>query len=282
MTLALVPPSGAADAEDAVWCLDVARDLVTRREAEACAGRIVDAEEAGRVRARRRNRIRRNFDAVERNAPGRRMSGSGSGFFIAPDGTLVTNAHVVDDCQGISVEAAGNVSGSARLLGIDGARDLALLRADFAPPATATFGLPRVVTVDEPIAVVGFPLHGRVAIKPILVTGTVLAATRPPVGGSERFRLRADVRRGNSGGPVLDSHGLVIGVVTGKVNTPRTFQLTGRLVRDVAIAVRSETVFGFLQTHDQRHRRARPAAPLSDAEIMDRASAFVARVLCWR
>jgi len=213
MTLALVPPSGAADAEDAVWCLDVARGLVTRREAEACAGRIVDAEEAGRVRARRRDRIRRNFDAVERNAPGRRMSGSGSGFFIARDGTLVTNAHVVDGCQGISVEAAGNVSGTARLLGIDGTSDLALLRADFAPPAMAIFGLPRMVSVDEPIAVVGYPLHGRVAIKPILVQGRVSTAIRPPATGSGRFRLKVDVRRGNSGGPVLDASGNVVGVV---------------------------------------------------------------------
>ena len=76
--------------------------------------------------------------------------------------------------------------------------------------------------------------------------------------------------------------GLVVGVVTAKVNTPRTFQLTGRLVRDAAIAIRSETVFGFLATHDQPHLRTGPAVPLGDAEILDHARGFVARVVCWK
>ncbi len=277
MTLALVPPSGAADAEDAVWCLDVARDLVTRREAEACAGRIVDAEEAGRVRARRRDRIRRNFDAVERNAPGRRMSGSGSGFFIAPDGTLVTNAHVVDGCRTVMVETAGEARGTARLLELDVGTDLALLRAEMAPPAIADFAPPRDVAPDEPVAVVGFPLHGRVAIVPILVTGHVLKRV-----GAGQFRLRADVRRGNSGGPVLDGSGRVIGVVAAKVHSPRTFQATGRLVRDVGVAITSATVFGFLESHGQPHRRVTGAAKLSDAEIIARAALFVVRLVCWK
>ena len=282
MMTALVAPGAAAGADGTVWCHDAARDLVTRRAADACDGRIVDANEADRVREQRRARVRRGLGGGRTEVPRGRISGSGTGFFIASDGTLVTNAHVVSGCRTVMVEAAGNAKGRARLLGLDADNDLALLRVDIVPQVTAEFASPRDPAADEPVAVVGFPLHGRVAIKPILVTGHVLARTRTGRAGTGRFRLRADVRRGNSGGPVLDGRGLVIGVVAAKVHTPRTFQATGRLVRDVGVAIASKTVFGFLEFHDQPHRRIASAAPMSDAEIIARARRFVTRLVCWR
>ncbi len=275
-------PGMAAGTDGAVWCHDAARDLVTRRAPDACDGRIVDANAADRIRARRRARIRRGLGGMRTEVPRGRISGSGTGFFIASDGTLVTNAHVVAGCRTVMVEAAGNATGPARLLGLDADNDLALLRTDVVPPGIADFAPPRDPVADEPVAVIGFPLHGRVAIKPILVTGQVLARVRTRQAGTGRFRLRADVRRGNSGGPVLDGRGLVIGVVAAKVHTPKTFQATGRLVRDVGVAITSKTLFGFLESHDQPYRRVADAAPMSDAEIITRARRFVARLVCWR
>ena len=277
---AFAVPGAAAGADGAVWCHDAARDLVARRAPDACDGRIVDANEADRIRARRRARVLRGLGGIRTAVPRGRISGSGTGFFIASDGTLVTNAHVVSGCRTVMVEAAGNATGPARLLGLDADNDLALLRAELVPKEIADFASPRDPAVDEPVAVVGFPLHGRVAIKPILVTGHVLA--RANRAGAGRFRLRADIRRGNSGGPVFDGRGLVIGVIAAKVHTPRTFQATGRLVRDVGVAIASKTVFGFLESHDQPHRRIADAAPMSDAEIIARALKFVVRLVCWR
>ncbi len=282
MIAALAVPGSAAGADGAAWCHDAARDLVSRRAAEACDGRIVDANEADRIRDRRRARIRRGLGGMRTAVPRGRISGSGTGFFIASDGTLVTNAHVVAGCRTVMVEAADNAKGHARLLGLDADNDLALLRTEIVPQDIADFALLRDPAADEPVAVVGFPLHGRVAIKPILVTGHVLAPARARRSGAGRFRLRADVRRGNSGGPVLDGRGLVIGVIAAKVHTPRTFQATGRLVRDVGVALASKTVFGFLESHDQPHRRIAGAAPMSDAEIIARARLFVVRLVCWR
>jgi len=282
MIAAFAVPGAAVGADGTVWCHDAARDLVTRRAADACDGRIVDEIEANRVRERRRARIRRGLGGIRSAVPRGRISGSGTGFFIASDGTLVTNAHVVGGCRTVMVEAAGNAKGPARLLGLDADNDLALLRTELVPKEIADFASPRDPAVDEPVAVVGFPLHGRAAIKPILVTGHVLARARSKRAGSGRFRLRADVRRGNSGGPVLDGRGLVIGVIAAKVHTPRTFQATGRLVRDVGVAIASKTVFGFLESHDQPHRRIANAAPMSNAEIIARALKFVVRLVCWR
>ena len=282
MIAALAPPAAAVDADEPVWCHDTTRDLVARRPADGCEGRIVDAEEADRVQERRRARIRRTLGGVQNAVPRGRMGGSGTGFFIAHDGSLVTNAHVVAGCKAVTVEAADGARGAARLLGLDSENDLALLRADIVPKEVADFASLREPIIDEPVAVIGFPLHGRVAIKPIMVTGHVLARARARRGQTSRFRLKADVRRGNSGGPVLDAQGLVIGVVAAKVHTPRTFQATGRLLRDVGVAIAPGTVFAFLETQNQPHRRSVDGVPMSDAEIMERARGFIVRLVCWR
>jgi len=282
IAMAHVSPGAAVDARGPIWCHDAARDLVTLRPAGACTGRIVDEVEAQRIRERRRARIRRSLGGSQDPVPGGRISGSGTGFFIASDGTLMTNAHVVEGCRTVIVEAAGNDKGPARLLGADSDNDLALLRTDIVPKDVADFASLRDPAVDEPVAVVGFPLHGRVAIKPILVTGNVLDRGRAGQGYASRFRLRADVRRGNSGGPVLDGRGLVIGVVAAKVHTPKTFKATGRLLRDIGVAIAPKAVFAFLEAQNQPHRRSIDGVPMSDAELMARARLFVVRLVCWR
>ncbi len=99
MIAALAAAGAAASADGAVWCHDSARDLVTRRAAAACDGRIVDDNEAAHIRERRRARIRRGLGGTRTAVPRGRISGSGTGFFIASDGTLVTNAHVVANCR---------------------------------------------------------------------------------------------------------------------------------------------------------------------------------------
>jgi S1-C subfamily serine protease len=149
MIAALAMPGAAADAGGVVWCHDAARDLVIQRPANACLGRIVDENEADRIRERRRARIRRGLGGMPTAVPRSRISSSGAEFFIASDGTLVTNAHVVANCPTVIVEAAGNATGPARLLGVDTDNDLALLRTDVVPKAIADFALPRDLAVDE-------------------------------------------------------------------------------------------------------------------------------------
>jgi S1-C subfamily serine protease len=275
-------PATAAQTDAVVWCLDAARDLVTRRHALDCKGRVVDDATADEVRERRRTRIRRSLVVTPKPVARGRIAGSGTGFFITADGALVTNAHVVAGCRAVTVDAADGASAAARLIGLDAEADLALLRIETTPPAFADFAPLRDVAVDEPVALVGFPLHGKVAIRPVLVTGEVMSRPRSRPGTGHRYRLRIDVRRGNSGGPVLDGHGRVIGVIAAQVHAPRTFQATGRLVRDVGIAIAARTVFGFLESHDQTFQRTASAPPLNDEEIIARARLFVARLVCWR
>ena len=94
--------------------------------------------------------------------------------------------------------------------------------------------------------------------------------------------MNIDVRRGNSGGPVLDRAGRVIGVVVAKVNTPGVYAATGRLVQNVGIAIRLSVALDFLRKHDVAIRELSTTSPLTEAELFSKAHQFVGQVGCWR
>ncbi|HEY1425279.1 MAG TPA: Do family serine endopeptidase [Caulobacteraceae bacterium] len=136
---------------------------------------------------------------------------SGSGFFISPDGYLVTNNHVVENAEKISVVTNDNRTFTAHVVGTDPATDLAVLKVDGGAFQYVTFedsGRPRVgdwvVAVGNP-----FGLGGSAT------AGIVSALGRQNVSGSsyvDYMQIDAPINRGNSGGPTFDVAGRVVGV----------------------------------------------------------------------
>jgi S1-C subfamily serine protease len=270
----------AQDSSALVWCHDVDRSLVTRKVAWRCKGRIVDDTEAEEIRLRRIRRIQGRIKNPGALFKGTKLRGSGTGFFVSPHGHVLTNYHVVDSCKGISFTPAGSGRLVGELLANDEQKDLALLRVPLITESFARLRDPANLREDEAVAVVGYPLHGKVAIRPILVSGHVFEAKNNPRPG--RFPMRIDVRRGNSGGPVIDQSGLVVGVVVAKVNTPHVFAATGKLIRNVGIAIRSYITLGFLRQHRVAIETERGAAPSGRVDLYNRAYSFVGQVGCWR
>lgn len=263
-----------------IWCHDVDRALVTRKQAWRCKGRVVDEIEAEQIRLRRIRRIQGRIKNPGPLFKGTRLRGSGTGFFVSAHGHVVTNHHVIDACKGISFTPAGSGRLVSELVASDVAKDLALLRVPLITEAFARLRDPGNVQKDEAVVVVGYPLHGKVAIRPILVSGQVFEAKNNPRPG--RYPMRIDVRRGNSGGPVLDQSGLVVGVVVAKINTPHVFAATGKLIRDVGIAIRPQVMLGFLRKHRVDIGTRRGGAPSAGVDLYNHAYAFVGQVGCWR
>ena len=263
-----------------VWCHDVERELVNRKQAWRCKGRVINAEEAEQIKLRRIRRIRGRIRNPGPLFKGTRLRGSGTGFFVSAHGHVITNHHVIDACKGISFTPAGSGRLVSELIASDERKDLALLRVPLLTQAYARFRDPGNVRKGEAVVVVGYPLHGKVAIRPILVSGSIFEAKNNPRHG--RFPMRIDVRRGNSGGPVLDQSGLVVGVVVAKVNTPHVFAATGKLVRNVGIAIRQPVTLGFLRKHRVDFKTERGSAPSAGVDLYHRAYAFVGQVGCWR
>lgn len=135
----------------------------------------------------------------------------GTGFFIDDAGTIATNEHVIDDARDVRVKLwDGTEIERVELLVADPEVDLALLRVDpnalKQRPTPTVLGDSEAVQVGEPVSVIGNPL----GLDHTLTNGIVSA--RRVYEGERYIQMSAPISPGNSGGPVFDRHGRVIGV----------------------------------------------------------------------
>ena len=198
---------------------------------------------------------------------------SGTAFFVSDDGDALTNAHVVEDCQQIRVAGA-----AAQLIARDSPNDLALLKTQLHPAQWANWR--QSVKLGEDIVAYGFPLAGRLSSSGNVVTGNVTALVG--LGDDSRFlQISAPIQPGNSGGPLFDRNGSVVGVVVAKLNAVKIASETGDIPQNVNFAIKSSVAVAFLDAHRVPHsENDAPPLPLSTPEIATQAQALTAQVLC--
>jgi serine protease Do len=144
---------------------------------------------------------------------GDQMQSLGSGFIIDPSGLIVTNNHVIDGAESMSVILSDGTSLPATLVGRDTQNDIALLRVHPDHPLTAVhFGPSRKARIGDWVIAIGNPygLGGTVTAGIISARGRDLDED----GSSDYIQTDAAINRGNSGGPLFDMSGEVIGINT--------------------------------------------------------------------
>lgn len=170
------------------------------------------------------------------------LMGSGTGFYIAPT-TLVTAAHVIEGCS-----AVGMADGTAlEILAADPSLDVAVLGgAADAGNAWLKLSALEVPKLGEAVTVLGYP-YSTSLDQGLTVTSGNVSALRGVDGSSNRVMITAPVQPGNSGGPLLNKKGAVIGVVVSRVDDIAILQETGTLPQNMNFAVPSGPLLTFLR-----------------------------------
>jgi S1-C subfamily serine protease len=192
---------------------------------------------------------RKERDRGPSNSPSEKgdsqLLASGTGFIISADGFLVTNEHVVrDGAQVRLVTSAGLIS--AKVVKVDAANDLALLKAEgrfAALPVAASRG----VKLGGTVATVGFPNIGLQGFAPKLAKGEI-ASLSGAADDARYFQISVPVQPGNSGGALVDERGNVVGVVSAKLNAAAALKTSGALPENVNYAVKSSYLLSFLES----------------------------------
>lgn len=168
---------------------------------------------------------------------------AGSGWF-ARSGVVVTSLHVVDGATRITLHLADGSQSQAQVLDSDRAHDLAILATD----ARGVPGLPvrtQPLSIGAAVFTIGFPHADVMGVKPKLANG-VISSTAGVQDDPSSYQISVPVQAGNSGGPLLDMNGQVVGVVSSKLRASRMLQRTGDLTENVNYAVKSNHVVDLL------------------------------------
>jgi S1-C subfamily serine protease len=202
----------------------------------------------------------------------------GTGFFVSSEGHIIANSHVVKDCISVQVTLGLAPKMAGRIMAHDAANDLALIKVEIHPAIFAS--LRSGVRLGEGVAAFGFPLAGLLATSGNFTLGNVIAVAG--MGDDTRIlQISAPVQPRNSGGPLLDYSGNVVGVVEGKLNAITIATVTNDMAQNVTFAIKANVVTNFLDANSVAFTSGSLASTaLQPSEIAERAKSLAVMIEC--
>jgi serine protease Do len=204
---------------------------------------------------------------------------SGSGIFISDQGYILTNNHVVDGVQDVSVVLSDGTTQKASIVGTDKYSDLAVLKVAGNVPAVATLGNSDVLNPGETVIAIGSPLGD---FKNTVTVG-VVSATGRSIDTGDGYQIEnliqtdAAINQGNSGGPLLNLAGQVIGINTLVVRSTGT----GAVAEGLGFAIPVNTARTISEQIIQKGYVSRPYLGIQWQAITPRIAAFYNLPVQW-
>ena len=168
---------------------------------------------------------------------------AGTGFIISQDGYIVTNHHVIEDAVAVYVTLASGKQYKCEVKGSDATNDIAVLKADVTGLTPVTIGSSSEVKVGDPVIAIGNAL-GELSFS---LTGGYISGTNREITteGTVINMLQTDVaiNSGNSGGPLFNAKGEVIGITTAKYSGTSS---SGASIEGISFAIPMDDVIGMI------------------------------------
>jgi S1-C subfamily serine protease len=211
----------------------------------------------------------------------RRIVSNGSGIVVDAPGHILTNNHVIANCPDLRVVDTNGHSTTATVAAADAPNDLALLNTERHWPAWASFRDSHGLKPGEPVVVTGFPLAGVVSPEMAVTTGS-LTALAGGNGDTRQVQFSAPVQPGNSGGPVLDESGRVVGVATSILTVVATGLSTAVVPQNVNFAIKANNAREFADSAHVTLDASPGHGTMNPAAIGALARNFTVKIECWR
>lgn len=192
---------------------------------------------------------------------------SGTGWPVA-SGFVVTNNHVVEEHKHIILIRQDGVKIPATVAAHDAFNDLALLKVKDTGLLPAALPLSsRPAALGEKIVTVGYPHPDLLGVKPKLTEGVVNSTSG--LGDDPRaLQISVPIQAGNSGEPLVNMEGKVVGVVTSKVNAVKMFKWTGDLPQNINYGIKISYLDGFLSSVSPK-KRINTVRPFNYASVKE-------------
>ncbi len=210
---------------------------------------------------------------------------TGTGFFVSSSGDLMTAAHVVRDCVRIDLISEALPATSVSLVAADARPDLALLHlpAGSAPPPSVLSLAATQASPGDALAMIGYPSGSDMRRAAAIGVTAARSAGDRLINARYVLAFSGDVQSGDSGGPLLDAGGHVVGLVKGRFDGSQASRdLFGSDGADLSLGPTRNLIEAFYRHFGGTDLYPPGKSALSIAEGIARARAAVVRVVCWR
>ena len=230
-----------------------AQELDAKKKAEAKKKR--DEERRKAEAKKRKEEERRKAEAEKKREEDERnketnaklyVIGSGTGFFVSAEGHIVSNDHVVGICKKVASKIDGEIE-YFNILNTDQVNDLGIIKGKYKSPNYLSIKSDGA-EYGEDIVAFGYPLADALSTSVKLTKGIVSALSGPGNNYSE-IQIDAAIQPGNSGGPVLNYDGLVVGVASSGLNKLYMLEKSEYIPENVNFAVSAPTLANFLKAN---------------------------------
>lgn len=203
----------------------------------------------------------------------------GTGFFLSKDGLFITAAHVVKDAKSVKIYWKSK-DYPAEMLFLDDALDVAIMRISGVQSLQPlSLSSSSIVKTGDSIFTLGFPQVQLQGIEPKYTDGSISSLSG--VGNDPKFfQISVPVQPGNSGGPLLDSRGQVVGLITARLDDLNTLLETGAIPQNVNYALKSSFILPLLESLPEMGDQLEISETMDKSAAIEKAKNAVGLVVC--